>query len=570
MWAVAMAMALPDIYAQQLVPDSLFGNASGLQVNAGANDEGTGFLWQADGKIIYGGYDYDISQNDYHIDMVRFDNCGMIDPDFGTDGIVRTKFDQRSLANSFALQTDQKILAGGQQAPSNAGSQQIPVICRFNTDGTADMTFNGTGFNALRYDNVSSGSFNSVYVMNDNRILCIGTCSGNANGGVNGIGIMRFMADGTLDASFDGDGKMIYSGATFTAFGKVYGHLMPDGRIVAVAGVHDGSFIDYFYAMAFDPDGNSDPTYGSGGSYTDTVQLEIYNNPLGTAMQTDGKVLIAANRTSGSGIEVLRLTTDGMPDSGFGMDGHAWLVFPGVKASGIKVLSDGKILVMGGMNTGFGVGCGILLNSDGTVDTGFGDNGLMIFDLNNNSGTHYLTNLLEVAPDHWIAGGSSNDLLMRKYTDMSNVPHISYNGLQLMSTGMGDFQWYLDGNMIPGATTNPYIPVQNGAYTVEITDAFGCMAMSDTLDVSNVGIAEKGTDRVSVAPNPFFGDLTVQTERTGNAEIVIYDSYARPVLMESFSRKATLNTLELPDGLYLYVIRSDGRVIASGKLIRRE
>jgi uncharacterized delta-60 repeat protein len=562
--------ASPGIFAQDMIPDTLFGTVSGLQVTTAGSPSGSSFLYQTDQKIIYGGYDYDISQNDFHIDMMRFDNCGQIDATFGTDGIVRTKFDQRTMGYAYLLQPDGKVLCGGQQAPSNAGSQQIPCICRFNADGTPDLTFNGTGFNSLRFDDVSSGSFNSVYLMPDLRIVCIGTCSGNANGGVNGIGIMRFMPDGTLDPTFSGDGKLVYSAASFTPFAKAYGHLLTDGRIVGIGSVWDASFIDHFFAVAFDSTGEIDPTFGTGGVFTDATPLAIYNNYFGTALQTDGKILMMANGTAANSIEVMRIGDDGTVDPGFGTSGRSSMTFSGMTATGITVFSDGQIMVMGGLNTGFGIGCGVMLKEDGTVNTGFGTEGLMVFDLNDNTGTHHLSNLLEVAPNHWIAAGSAAGFLFRKYTDQSNVPHITRNGAQLFSSGSGTFQWYLGGTLIPGATSNPYTAVENGVYSVEITDMFGCTMMSDAVEVNSVGIAGRESPGISVYPNPFSDRLTVTYVMGGPAEIVIFDATSRAMMQASFSGTVTLNTQDLPGGIYFYNITDRNGIIGKGKIVCRD
>ncbi len=562
-----LCIPAPEILAQNMLPDTLFGTYSNLQVSPGIGDVGYNFLYQPDNKIIFGGCDYDISQNDYHIDMVRFDNCGYIDSTFGTNGLVHTKFDQRSMGYCFRLQQDGKILCGGQQAPSNAGSQQIPCISRFNEDGSVDGTFNGTGFNSLRYDDISSGSFNSVCLMPDYRILCIGSCSGNANGGVNGIGLMRFSHDGTLDPTFSGDGKVIYSDQVFTAFGKVYGHLLSNGRIIAIASVWDASYLDYFFAVAFDSTGAVDYNFGDGGFFTDTVPLVVYGNALGTALQSDDKVLLMANRTSGNGIEVIRIKPDGKIDSTFGNYGHSTINITGMTAKGITILGDGKIMVMGGYSTGYGVGCGVRLNSDGSVDTGFGTDGFMIFDLNNNLGTHYLNDLLEVAPNHWVAGGSTNDFIIKKYTDLSNVPHISISGSQLVSTGTGTFQWYLDGIMIPGENSNTYTPGQNGAYSVVITDNNDCTYMSDPFEVNSVGVDEQDLRAIKVYPNPFSDNLNIALTKDGPAEIVLYDISSRIVIRKQFRESAALDTRMLTEGIYFYEIRDDTGVISKGKLV---
>ena len=48
------------------------------------------------------------------------------------------------------------------------------------------------------------------------------------------------------------------------------------------------------------------------------------------------------------------------------------------------------------------------------------------------------------------------------------------------------YQWYLDGQPVPGATAGVYFPIQSGEYQVEITDNIGCVGLSDMLTVTLV------------------------------------------------------------------------------------
>ena len=46
------------------------------------------------------------------------------------------------------------------------------------------------------------------------------------------------------------------------------------------------------------------------------------------------------------------------------------------------------------------------------------------------------------------------------------------------------WQWYLDGNPIPGATSSNFIAQQSGTYWAELTDIFGCTGESDPLSLN--------------------------------------------------------------------------------------
>ncbi len=59
------------------------------------------------------------------------------------------------------------------------------------------------------------------------------------------------------------------------------------------------------------------------------------------------------------------------------------------------------------------------------------------------------------------------------------------DGTVLSSTGTGNFQWFLNGSAIPGATSNEWTPLSDGSYTVTLTNGI-CETISDPVDVTVV------------------------------------------------------------------------------------
>jgi hypothetical protein len=58
------------------------------------------------------------------------------------------------------------------------------------------------------------------------------------------------------------------------------------------------------------------------------------------------------------------------------------------------------------------------------------------------------------------------------------VPVISVQGADLVSTSATTYRWQRDGTDLPGATAQSFTPADSGAYTVTVTDAFGCEGVS--------------------------------------------------------------------------------------------
>lgn len=110
-----------------------------------------------------------------------------------------------------------------------------------------------------------------------------------------------------------------------------------------------------------------------------------------------------------------------------------------------------------------------------------------------------------------------------------STPVISQNGNVLTTTVLpgGSAQWYLNGNLIPGATGANYTITTSGVYSVVVTNASGCSATSALtqaeLDTASLDDQDPGYG-YSVFPNPTNG--TVNVVILGNVEplsVVLFD-----------------------------------------------
>jgi uncharacterized delta-60 repeat protein len=235
-----------------------------------------------------------------------------------------------------------------------------------------------------------------VVVQPDGKILVVGNSADEVNETLN-IRIARYHADGSADDSF-GTGGVVetdFDGLTDEARAAA---VQPDGKIVVV-GKHGYEIwcCEYFYdliAVRYEPDGSLDTSFGDGGKVIADFGKET---DLGTdvAIQADGKIVVAAfSGSQGIGqadFVVARYHADGTPDTGFGLGGRTTTDFPDPyfhdAAESMVIQADGKILLGG--STGRDVfGGGVFFDyalarylPDGTLDSGFGEAGLVITDV---------------------------------------------------------------------------------------------------------------------------------------------------------------------------------------------
>ena len=133
--------------------------------------------------------------------------------------------------------------------------------------------------------------------------------------------------------------------------------------------------------------GDLDPTFGDGGRVFVDVPNDI-DVAATVVLQADGKLVIGrGNDAPDDDFSVLRLNADGSPDTGFASDGRTALDYPGIKGTTQVLLdqSDGSVVAagrvrntLGSDDTNFGMA---RYNSDGSVDTGFGVDGVVIHEL---------------------------------------------------------------------------------------------------------------------------------------------------------------------------------------------
>lgn len=307
---------------------------------------------------------------------------GCLDPGFGVAGKVTTNFTtQNDGIFEMALQADGKVVTAGTAGSGPALNSSI-ALARYNPDGSLDSTF-GTGGKVST--NFSGGDdwAASLALQPDGRIVVAGAVGFEPFN--NDSAVVRYLPDGTLDASF-GVGGLV----TVDFFGQHDGAyavaLQGDGKIVTL---HAIGSLARWALVRYLPDGTLDASFGSGGRViTDVGPQDDRAEVL--IIQPDGKLLVGGLTLVGTHnrIALARYETNGALDATFGTGGIVTTAFPDADAGAfaLAVLPGGKILVGGG-----GPGAGdpdfgdLLLaryTSDGTLDASFGTGGYVLTDVN--------------------------------------------------------------------------------------------------------------------------------------------------------------------------------------------
>lgn len=301
---------------------------------------------------------------------------GDLDTGFGTNGTVITGFGPGWLDNhgGVAVQPDGRILLSGM----SAATQHYIAMARHLPSGALDPSF-GTGGKVLTWlsDTLSSVAENGrIALQPDGRIVVI--CNAFINAGFVGA-VLRYLPDGTLDNTFNGDGILFDNSSAVTVYGSI--SIQPDGRLV-VAGMQRASGgVGACLVARYMPDGSPDPSFGSNGRALLSVPGMSVDGVSAASLQPDGRILVAGRIINGTYMDhfMARFTTTGQPDSGFGTGGRVVTAFSPTdeRSAGLALQPDGRILA-GVTKTDqlvfnqIGVA---RFQSNGTIDATFGTSG---------------------------------------------------------------------------------------------------------------------------------------------------------------------------------------------------
>jgi uncharacterized delta-60 repeat protein len=355
---------------------------------------------QADGKIVVAG----TKNNDFSVE--RYNTDGTLDSSFGDHGIVITDVDVYDSAYCVAIQADGKILVAGYTGDSH--DKDFAVV-RYNTNGTLDSSFGELGIVTTDVGSAYD-SAHSIAIQFDGKIVVAG--QGSVPGSSYDAAVIRYNTDGSLDTSFSGDGMVTTNFGGNDCAGSVA--IQSDGKIVVAAKTLSG----YDFAVArYNTDGSLDTSFSGDGILT----TDFYGGSdvaQSIAIQADGKIVVVGEVSDAgrSYFGVARYNDDGTLDTSFSRDGMVTADFSG-PAESVVIQSDGKIIVAGETlaiwvfdDGGIGLDSQkafalVRYNTNGTKDTSFSGDGMVITDVSN--GHDYVYSMATQADGNIVVAGNN-------------------------------------------------------------------------------------------------------------------------------------------------------------------
>jgi uncharacterized delta-60 repeat protein len=313
--------------------DMTFGSGGKVITAVGSGlDECNSVAVQTDGKIVLAGRSSNGTDTD--VALVRYNSNGTLDTTFNSSGKVTTPIGTKNdAATKVVVQSDGKLVVGGYAEYTGGWADAYPdaglshfALARYNTNGTLDTSFNGTGI-VISPLNLWDDKIQDLLIQPDGKIVAAGY---SANGYTYyDFTVARYNTNGTLDTTFNGSGSVITD----------------------ILGQHD------FVSAA--------------------------------ALQADSKILVAGfalKQNNDSDFAVVRYNTNGIVDTSFG--GVGWVTTPigsgNDYCSGVAVLASGKIIAAGSSSNGTNNDVALArYNPNGSLDTNFNGTGTVTTSVSN-------------------------------------------------------------------------------------------------------------------------------------------------------------------------------------------
>ena len=304
------------------------------------------------------------------------------------DGVTEQSFDVPIIADTFIEEDETFIVtlsnATGDTVLSNFSDTATvtildadPNVC--TNAGELDDSFDGDGIVTTDV----GGNFDEINVIQllplpGGQILAAGESS---QGTINDsrLSLVKYNSNGSIDTNFGVNGRVLtdIGNDQDRAFGI---HVLGDGDIL-VFGASENDLDESYLFVRYNSNGTLDTAFGNGGSLLyrlEGVEFGVFPEVF---VQSNGQFVVAEEYFNGTDddIALVRFNSNGLLDTTFG-DGGLVTLEDGFSSDFVQALGvdgSGKILLSGG-------GSDLQrFNANGTLDTTFGTNGSVVSDFGN-------------------------------------------------------------------------------------------------------------------------------------------------------------------------------------------
>jgi uncharacterized delta-60 repeat protein len=250
--------------------DSSFGSGGKIATDVTANNDfAYALALQPDGKIVVVGQCGSSTFGNFCV--ARYHSHGALDNSFSGNGIQATDIVRDDKANAVAIQSDGKIIVAGTCADSTAAGDERFCIARYTSTGVMD-----TGFPKMPARGGDRSVAKAIVIQPDGRFIVLGQCEiGVSN---ERACLSRYNTDGSADITFRSapqtDANFDVAAAALQPDGKiaVAGHkgVLEDTRFVVALFNSDGTL-----DQSFNADGQAEADFVGTGDFANAMTTQM-------------------------------------------------------------------------------------------------------------------------------------------------------------------------------------------------------------------------------------------------------------------------------------------------------
>jgi uncharacterized delta-60 repeat protein/uncharacterized repeat protein (TIGR01451 family) len=277
-------------YTTAGVLDTTFGGTGKVTTDHGGGASNAAYAVAMSGtNIIVAGYEAVSGNNDFMV--ARYTTAGVLDPTFGTLGVTTTGFSGgNDVARAVALDSTGRIVLGGY---ANNGSDDDFAVARYTAAGALDTTFvAGAGKAAVNIFSPASADQTFALAIGGNDAIILAGSAFNPSTNNKDFALVRYTAAGALGPIVTTDfnnGPDVAQALVVTGSGV-------NAKVVAAGFSRNSTSSDDFALARYNSDGTLDTTFDGDGKLT----LRINNadeRAYGVAQEFDGKLVAAGFAT---------------------------------------------------------------------------------------------------------------------------------------------------------------------------------------------------------------------------------------------------------------------------------
>lgn len=363
-----------------------------------------------------------------------------VDTTFGNSGFVTQNWGVSTnfgYVSKILVQPDHKILVRTLQVTDVNGYNGILRLCRYLENGTPDLAFGDNG-TILLFSNNDGGNFGignqQLILLPDGKIL---TAFANITNNIIKSTVLKFDYDGQPDPTFGSNGRIdIPEIMPATGIGHI-------PTLFDILPVSNGKIMLFYQSFPYYTDFGFREINADGSLPSNSEVLWWQTDPADelahhVVIQPDNRILVGGRVVNHDAISssydmlMARFDPDGYVDESFGVQGFVRKDISG----GYDVLTDFILLPTGKI---LGVGSSkdfklflARLNSDGSIDTSFGDNGQRIYS-NLNISVHFGQYISQILPDNRFVlafdGSLNENSMLLRFMENGDIDP-SFNGGQ--------------------------------------------------------------------------------------------------------------------------------------------